>query len=52
MPGGLIYVFQGMNKKKDTGDPAADAGAHIDSDTKLRGRMGVPEPEDLESEII
>jgi uncharacterized protein (TIRG00374 family) len=52
LPGGLIYVFQGMNKKKDTGAPAADAGAHIDSDTKLRGRIGVPEPEDLESEII
>src|SRR5215469_10559722 len=51
LPGGLIYIFQGMNKKNST-NPAAGPGGRIDSDNQLRGRLTVPEPEDLKSETV
>ena len=52
LPGGLIYVFQGLNKKKVNTNSTAVVGGHIDSDTQLRGRLTVPEQDDLKSEII
>jgi uncharacterized protein (TIRG00374 family) len=51
LPGGLIYVFQGMSKKRDA-DPAFGSDAHVDRENHPRGRLGVPEPEDLKSEIV
>jgi uncharacterized protein (TIRG00374 family) len=52
LPGGLIYVLQGMNKKEGSTSSAFGSDATVDRDNQPRGRLNVPEPEDLKSEIF
>jgi uncharacterized protein (TIRG00374 family) len=54
LPGGLIYAFQGMNRRTPKGDTDAGTTAHGvgDVDKQRRNRVGVAETEDLKSGTI
>jgi hypothetical protein len=54
LPGGLIYAFQGMNRKviSQDRDPVSQADPPPEVDKQVRSRLGVAETDDLKSEIV
>jgi uncharacterized protein (TIRG00374 family) len=54
LPGGLIYAFQGMNRKgiRQKSDPGVQADSLAETDRQRRNRLGVAETDDLKSETV